>query len=199
MITIRAKAVVIMLSLVGGARALAVVSGDEINTLYRDIGKELITIRKDNPGLQTTVYSLLDQVGKLYRVANTSLQEKERSVQIAHEDREATFLLRGENEKLKAELGKMHGDLQAKSVEVAKAQQQMGVLSREQEDLRRAASEGEAKRQEFESRVKALEGLKPEAQATAPVQDAQAQASLEGDRAREALAEFAGEVEPSTA
>ena len=190
--TIRIGAVAIALAMVGGACFRVDATGDEVNNLYRDIGKELITIRKDNPALQTTVYSLLDQVGKLYRAANTALQEKERSVQIAHEDREATFLLRGENEKLKAELGKLHGDLQVKNVEVAKAQQQMSVLGREQEELRRAASEGEAKRQEFESRVKALDSLKPEAQA-------QPQASLEGDRAREALEEFVGEVQPSVA
>ncbi len=197
--TIRAGVVLALLTAFGGARLGAEASCDEVSGLYRDIGKELITIRKDNPALQSTVYSLLDQVGKLYRAANTALQEKERSVQIAHEDREATFLLRGENATLKAELGKLHGDLQAKNVEVVKAQQQMSVLGREQEELRRKAGAGEAQRAEFESRVKALESLKPGAQAEVPPQQTPAQASLEGDRAREALEEFAHEVEPTAA
>ena len=154
--TIHAGLATVAVSVVLGTCLYGDGTGEEVNGLYRDIGKELITIRKENPALQTSVYSLLDQVGKLYRAANTALTEKERSVQIAHEDREATFLLRGENEKLKGELAKMHGDLQAKTVEVAQAKQQMTVLSREQEDLRRAANEGEAKRAEIESRVKAL-------------------------------------------
>ena len=189
---------VITLLVLGGALR-ADGTNDEVNGLYRDIGKELITIRKDNPGMQSTVYSLLDQVGKLYRAASTALQEKERAVQIAHEDREATFLLRGENEKLKGELGKLHGDLQAKTVEVASAKQQMTALSREQETLRQAASEGEAKRVEFEDRVKALESLKPAAQAKPQEQPMPAHASLEGDRAHEALREFVSEVEPTEA
>ena len=191
----RAVLFITILSFFSVLRAQA--TGDEVSSLYRDIGKELITIRKDNPGLQTTVYSLLDQVGKLYRAANTALQEKERAVQIAHEDREATFLLRGENEKLKGDLTKLQGDLQSKTVEVANAQQQMTALSREQEVLRHAASEGEAKQAEFENRVKALEGLKPQAQGKAP--QPPAHASLEGEQAQAAMREFAAEVETSEA
>ena len=95
---------------------------DEVHGLYQDISKELMSMRKENPTLKDPVFKMLDGVGKLYRHANTALQERVRGEQVGKEDREATMLLRSENQKLKGDLAQLSSTVEAKSIEVSKAQ-----------------------------------------------------------------------------
>ena len=48
-----------------------------IQQLYKSIGDQLVTIKKEHPSTQQKVYSILDQVNKMYALAKSTTKEKE--------------------------------------------------------------------------------------------------------------------------
>jgi hypothetical protein len=51
-------------------------SSEQIQQLYSKINNELLTIRKEHPDSQKTIYSVLDQVCKMYSVSKSVIERK---------------------------------------------------------------------------------------------------------------------------
>lgn len=113
----------------------------DASSIYRDIGKELIAIRKDFPALQATVYTLLDQVGKLYKITNVAIEDKNKMEALVGENKNSTVALKNENEKLKGEVGKLRLEVEQKNLQFAQSQQRINSLVAENDTLSRKNSD----------------------------------------------------------
>jgi len=114
-----------------------------LQDLYRNIGDNLITIRKDYAGTQSTIYFLLDQVGKLYTISKKSLDDRSQYKRLFKKERARSGLFKKEAINAKK---KMFGLQNKHLLFERKLQKNQGVitkivserdrLSKEQEDLK---------------------------------------------------------------
>ncbi|MBD3231997.1 hypothetical protein GF322_05070 [Candidatus Dependentiae bacterium] len=86
---------------------------NDIQTLHKSISDELLNLRKQYPQTQPIVYSLLDQVCKMYRVSKNALEKKSNLKQIVKNKTIENKLLKSENLNLKNELNSLKNELNA--------------------------------------------------------------------------------------
>ena len=72
---VKMRLIVIVVGLFQIAIVSKVFSSDSLQFSYKKIGDELVDIRKKYPDVQAKIYSILDQVDKLYKVARVSVDE----------------------------------------------------------------------------------------------------------------------------
>lgn len=80
---------------------------NELQSLHREIGNNLIRIKKDYPKSQTVVYSVLDKLGKYYSFSKELMtKKKEYKRQFTSEKKRADQLAK-ESEAMKEKIAKM--------------------------------------------------------------------------------------------
>jgi len=136
----------------------------EIQELHKQIGDGLIKIRKTSPDLQSDVYKILDQVGKLCRISNTEVQKHKRMEAASKEEREMRFALRVENEKLKHTLESLKEEYKNEHLRLVENKRKIDALTKEKTTLVQKNQEFQAKEREYKTKVKVLESSlgKPE-------------------------------------
>ncbi len=83
---------------------------DDIQSLHNKISKELLSIRKEYPQTQPTVYSLLDQVCKIYHISKDSLEKKRVLKEMVQDKEIENKLLKSENSTLKHEISSLKNE-----------------------------------------------------------------------------------------
>ncbi len=132
-------------------------TSEQMGTLYKDIGSELIDIRKSNPHLQATVYSLLDQVGKMYRLSTETISKKKTARLAVKEQKETLITVKNENENLRGAIGKLKSDMDVNGVQMVVNKQQVDSLTKEAEVLRKKVAEFDMREKALITRVKEIE------------------------------------------
>jgi chromosome segregation ATPase len=115
---------------------------EQMQELYRNISQDLVDIRKEYVGAQPKVYSLLDQVDKMYTLAKKAVQgssDQKKDMQNKHSE---VVALKSENNNLKKELESSRqaldvtkGSLDATFKKLESEQAHVKQASREKEDL----------------------------------------------------------------
>ncbi len=111
---------------------------EQIHSLYKQMTNELIGIRKDFAGTQHRVYTLLDQVDKMYNVTKNLHQRKNDLFAQINNTSSSYQKLAAENKKLKSELAtaKQKFDITFKELEKTHKQ-----LASEQERITQRSQE----------------------------------------------------------
>ncbi len=126
----------------------------QLQSLNREIGKGLVQIRRENPALQPSIYSLLDQVGKLYKFSSVTLKEQKKLKMALQEDKRIRFGLEDENERLKVEVTFLKQSLNRERDD---NKGRLESLEQEKADLLKKREEAELKEKEYFAKVKELE------------------------------------------
>jgi hypothetical protein len=109
------KAVIVLVSLTVNlmffAQLLCGKNSSEIHNVYKKIGAELINLRKEFSATQPKVYSLLDQVDKMYTLTQTAQQKKtvyrqkyKESVQLGAAAQQENIILQAQVKTLESKL-----------------------------------------------------------------------------------------------
>ena len=75
-----------------------------VQTLHNKISNDLLSIRKEYPKSQPMVYSLLDQVCKMYQISKSAMEGKKKLKNLVQTKELENKLLKGENATLKNEV-----------------------------------------------------------------------------------------------
>ena len=135
---------------------------EQINLLHKDIGNDLMSIRKEFTAAQPKVYSLLDRIDRMYNIAKISAEE-------AHVTKQELKDKLSDNKKLQCEISTLKNKLQTAEKELDKFAKkftylnkelqiekvQTAILSREKNELDKEKDElqGEMTRLNVESRI----------------------------------------------
>lgn len=95
---------------------------EQIQELYKKIGDELISVRKQFAGAQPMVYTVLDQLDKMNSIAKSGLQRKQ-AIKKALKEKES------ENIALKKSLEKVKNDLVVAQQTVTASQQALNEIN----------------------------------------------------------------------
>jgi chromosome segregation ATPase len=95
-------------------------SDPELSSLHNKISKDLLTLKKDFPSAQTKVYSLLDQVCKIYQIGKNTIKKKKiiKNKLILLEKENQTLIANNHN--LDKKLNKIKENFLAKTKELEK-------------------------------------------------------------------------------
>ena len=74
-----------------------------LKNTYQQIGKNLIQVRKEHPQLQPQIYTILDQIGTMYRVSMRADQKKYEARRLVEEEKKINFHLKKDLDKIKNE------------------------------------------------------------------------------------------------
>lgn len=129
----------------------------QAQTLHREIGKNLVQIRRENPSFQSTIYTLLDQVGQLYKITNISLQKKRKIKLATQEEKQFRIFLENDNEKLKTEIIKLKQSIKEEKHKLTESYRHITSLTKEKSELLKKKNEQDVKEKEYLARVKKLE------------------------------------------
>lgn len=132
----------------------------QLQNLHRDIGKELVEMRRSNPSLQQPIYTLLDQVGSLYRLSGKVLGKKKKLKVALNEEQDMRISFQKDNEILKAKTNNIKKSLDQESSRLTSHQQQIDDLTRERDVLLHKKVEIENKERAYLERIKVLEESK---------------------------------------
>jgi chromosome segregation ATPase len=83
----------------------------KVQQLHQVISNDLIKIRKTFPNSQRTVYSLLDQVCKIYKISKEKIETEQKLKGIVKEKVTEIVTLKKENSQLKTKLENLKGKL----------------------------------------------------------------------------------------
>ena len=102
-----------------------------VQTLHNKISNDLLSIRKEYPKSQPMVYSLLDQVCKMYQISKSAMEGKKKLKNLVQTKELENKLLKGENATLKNEVDSLKTDLsstQQNLTSIAKKLDQKNML-----------------------------------------------------------------------
>ncbi|MFC1894613.1 hypothetical protein ACFLYH_01550 [Candidatus Dependentiae bacterium] len=102
-----------------------------IQLLHNKINKDLLSIKKEYPKTQPVIYSLLDQVCKLYQISKSAIAGKKKLKTSIQSQELENRLIKGENSNLKNELAELKKDLlstQQNISSIAKKLEQKNLL-----------------------------------------------------------------------
>jgi len=112
-----------------------------LQDLHRNIGKDLIIVRKEHAGAQAIIYSVLDQVGQLYTFSKNILEKKEKYRQLLRRAKDHVGSFKNNVtrvEKRAAEYKKRANDVEQRLREsetlVAKLANERNTIEKEQEN-----------------------------------------------------------------
>ena len=97
---------------------------EQMQVLHKDIGNELMSIRKEFTAAQPKIYSLLDQINRMYNLAKVSL-EKKHQLKIDLKNKIA------ENQKIQSDLNLLKTKLHETEVERDKYSKSFTSLNKE--------------------------------------------------------------------
>jgi len=137
----------------------------QLQSLHRDIGKELVEMRRSHPELQKPIYTLLDEVGSLYRLSNKALATKKKFKLALREEQDMRVTLQKDNDGLKSQTSGFKKTLDQENNRVSYYQQQINDLTKERDELAAKKSEFENKERDYLVRIKALEDAQLKVQA----------------------------------
>jgi peptidoglycan hydrolase CwlO-like protein len=127
-----------------------------LQDLHRNIGKDLIIVRKEHAGAQAIIYSVLDQVGQLYTFSKNILEKKEKYRQLLRRAKDHVGSFKNNVtrvEKRAAEYKKRANDVEQRLREsetlVAKLANERNTIEKEQENLKVVTSEVDQEKQEL--------------------------------------------------
>jgi chromosome segregation ATPase len=129
----------------------------QLQSLHRNIGKELVEMRRTNPQLQQSIYSLLDEVGSIYRLSNKALANKKKFKLALREEQDMRISFQKDNESLKVKTSGFQKTLDQENSRVSYYQQQIDDLTKERDNLSHKKFELETKEREYVMRIKTLE------------------------------------------
>ena len=86
----------------------------KMSTLHNKISKDLLSLKKEHPKTKPQVYSLLDQVCKMYQLSKTTINKKKKlKIQLVSLNKNS-YILKTQNTGFKKELNKLKGKLGSK-------------------------------------------------------------------------------------
>ena len=160
---------------------------DQLQTIYKQITNDLISIRKEFAGAQPKVYSILDHVDKMNNMAKIMYQKKHSLETQIHTASSSSQSLRDENKVLKTELAtlKQKLDVTTKFLENTNKQlhtekQRAAKRSKEQKELQSkiAQSEQEKNMKNLDEKIKEKVSKTVEAEVAAQLKNLTAAQSL---------------------
>lgn len=111
-----------------------IVCHERIDTIYKQIGDQLITIKKAYPTSQSKVYLALDQIDKMYNIAKTKNQQNEQLQEsLKNKDLENTALHQ-ELSSLKASHDNVQAQLEATKYQLDQERKLVAQLSHAQKE-----------------------------------------------------------------
>ncbi len=126
----------------------------QAQTIHREIGKNLVQIRRESPTFQPKIYTLLDLSGQLYKLLNISQQKKTKIKLAMYEEKQFRLSLENDNEKLKTEMDKLKQNLKEENSKLSESHHQAELLKKERGEL---LKKQDLKEKEYLTRVKELE------------------------------------------
>lgn len=105
-------------------------NSSEIHTVYKKIGEDLINLRKEFSAAQPKVYSLLDQVDKMYTLTKTTQQKKTDYRKKYQESIKQGARALQENEALKSQVKNLEGKLLFTSTKLEEEKQLREYLAK---------------------------------------------------------------------
>lgn len=127
---------------------------EKMQTLHREIGSNLIKIKKKHPEAQSLVYSLLDQVGKYYAYSMEVLSKKKEYKKLLQAELAMTESLTKEKDEARKKMGKMknailsvHKKMETDSARADQLEEEKAELEREREEFLREKEEFEMERE----------------------------------------------------
>ncbi|MBD3273659.1 hypothetical protein GF385_04935, partial [Candidatus Dependentiae bacterium] len=89
-------------------------SEEKVSSLHNKISQNLLDLKKEHPKTQTKVYSLLDQVCKLYQISKTTIKKKNELKLKVENTNKSYYLIKNENKNLKNEVNILKNKLNSK-------------------------------------------------------------------------------------
>ena len=115
--------------------------GNQLQSLHREIGNNLIKIKKENPQSQPLVYSVLDQLGKYHSFSKSVITKKNKYKSLFKSERGTSESLRKKVAHMETKLDKMKG------VIIDASDKLKDTLAREKEDFSREKERFEGEKQ----------------------------------------------------
>ena len=117
-------------------------SSNQIQQLHKKISDDLLSLRKEYPKTQSTIYPLLDQVGQLYKISRDAIAKEKTYKQKMHSDQSKFNKLYEENNELKLKITSIQSTNEEKQKEfdqlnekLKKRDLHLAILIKEREDL----------------------------------------------------------------
>lgn len=132
-------------------------TSQQMQQLHKNIGASLIEVKKVNPALEQTIYTLLDEVGTMHKLSASIIQKRKKIKSAFEEEKNMRTKLAEENETLKAKLKTVETNLTQENSKSSYYQQQCDELAKEKTELIGRKAELEAKERDYQNRIKSLE------------------------------------------
>jgi septal ring factor EnvC (AmiA/AmiB activator) len=132
----------------------------QMKDLYKKIGDDLVTVRKDFTAAQPRIYSVLDQIDKLYNLAKDTVHRRKTVKKSLKEKIAEIKKLHSELSVLKSELGSVKQRLDTTNKQLESEKVHLSQLSKEKGDLLGKVKKLEVQRMKKREQDEALEQAK---------------------------------------
>ncbi len=134
------------------------VTSDTLKTIHNDVGRDLIIIRHEFPILQGRVYTILDQIGKLYKLSMQTVQKRKQVKLLALQEEQTVRSLKEENHRLTKSLVRLEKSQKEQEFAFSTAQKRVNELEQERSAILKRTEEIEGATKEQQERLEMLEG-----------------------------------------
>lgn len=114
----------------------------QISKIYNNVSKDLLSLKKEHPQTQPKVYSLLDQVCKMYKLSKNSIGKKKLLKNKLSTSNKESSILKVENLTLKTNIKKLitklnltKKDLETKTKKLTKNNLMLTIVNKEKESM----------------------------------------------------------------
>jgi len=128
----------------------------KLQAMHRQIGNNLIKIKKEHPQSQTLVYSLLDQLGKYYAFSKDLLGKKKEYKQLLNAELSNSEILKKDMGDMRKKMTKMkqvilsvHRKMKKDSERADKLEEEKELLAREKDAFLREKEKFEIEREQL--------------------------------------------------
>ena len=125
-------------------------SSTQIQELHKKISDDLLSLRKEYPKTQSTIYPLLDQVGQLYKISRNAIVKEKTYKQKINLNQSELAKLYQENNELKLKMTNIQSTNEEKQKEfdhlnnkLKKREIHLAMLAKEREDLNKKVNQFE--------------------------------------------------------
>ena len=188
------KVLVVTLCCLVGITAFAGPTTQQLGTLHRSISGDLIYVGKKYPEAQSTIFSVLDRVGKLYSFSKIAITRKKQYKKQAQNEIAHAEKLKEEFEQARSVAGKMKDSLLSSRKKAKTLVQENEVLEQERAEFelekQKLIEERDTLLHEKEELLKEKEKAKKKAKNAIAVREKQAAASEQPAKKTIALNEF---------
>jgi hypothetical protein len=129
---------------------------EQLQELHKGIGENLISIRREHAGAQTTIYSLFDQVGKLYTLSKVSIEKKSMYKKLFKKEKaQVEFLKRemlsfkGLASDFKKQAAASEKELKFREINLSKLEKEREQITKEHEKFKMVTNEFEKEKYEL--------------------------------------------------